>query len=83
MSYLLVAACACRVASMAHRYCAAYSPAPEEMLMGCVRWSVSVLQLFPPHQGVPKSGKQAVEAALLARWKTVAGVKKAYKDIYK
>jgi hypothetical protein len=46
------------------------------------------LQLFYPSQGVPKGGdtktnKQAVEAALLARWKTLAGVKKAYKDIYK
>jgi hypothetical protein len=67
---------------MAHRHCTAYSVAQHEMLTACARWSVCVLQLFHPDQGVAKHGKEAVEAALLARWKTVAGVKKAYKDIY-
>lgn len=44
-------------------------------------------QLFDSTTGVPKGGditrnKQLVESALLERWKTPAGVKKAYKDVY-
>jgi len=95
MSYLPVVACAFRPRQQQPAALPPLAPLPRCILTGARRDTDRVyevervcLQLFYPSQGVPKGGdtktnKQAVEAALLARWKTLAGVKKAYKDIYK